>query len=93
MAKKLIVDPEYLKKHPTMFTVIRVKGGKPKRVALHGECIIEVPAGAGGPAEKIRVPAPTHGDLDYLFGIGHPAVIEDTSPASGKKDKTEEIED
>lgn len=92
MAKKLIVDPEYLKKHPTMFTVIRVKGGKPKRVALHGECTIEVPAGAGGPGEKIRVPAPTQADLDYLFGLGHKAVIEDTSPAKGK-DKKEEIED
>lgn len=89
---KLTVDPDYLKKHQTMFTIIRVKGGKPKRVALHGECTIELPAGAGGPAEKIKVPAPTQADLDYLFGLGHPAVIEDKSPA--KKDKhTDEIED
>lgn len=81
------VSAEYLKKHPTLFTVIRIKGGKPKRVALHGDCTIEVPAGAGGPAQKIHVPAPSQSDLEYLFSIKHPAVIEvaeEDKPAKAK---------
>lgn len=72
---KYMVDPEYLKKHHAAFTVI-LNSAKPKRVALHGECTVEKPAGAGGPPQSIVVPAPNNAELEWLFKAGHEAIIQ-----------------
>lgn len=86
MAKKLIVDPKFLERNPTAFTVVR--GKPPKRVALHGECVVEVPEGIGGPTKKVTVPAPTQEDLAVLQKHGAVYVIEvDESAAGFAKDK------
>lgn len=74
MAKKLIVDPKFLQRNPVAFTV--VDSVPPKRVALHGECVIETEDSAGGPAKKVTVPAPTQSDLQALFDQGCTYVIE-----------------
>lgn len=74
--KKLQIDPAFLVKSPTAFTVIVHKGQPPKRIALHGETRVTLPGGAGGPAELVTIPAPTQADLQYLKNLGHPAVIE-----------------
>lgn len=74
MAKKLIIDPKFLERNPTAFTVIR--GKSPKRVALHGECVVEVPESIGGPTKKVTVPAPTQADLAELHKLGVSYVIE-----------------
>ena len=71
---KYMVDPGYLKKHHAAFTVI-LNGAKPKRVALHGECTVTKPAGAGGPPQSITVPAPNNSELEWLFNAGHEAII------------------
>lgn len=70
-----IVDPGYLKKHHTAFTVV-LNGPNPKRVALHGECTVTKPAGAGGPPQSITVPAPNNAELEWLFKAGHEAIIQ-----------------
>lgn len=73
MAKKLIVDPAYLAKHAAAFTTV---GTPPKRVALHGECTVELPASVNGPAKKVFVPAPTQAELAVLKSAGHKYIIE-----------------
>lgn len=86
MAKKLIVDPKFLERNPVAFTVVR--GKPPKRVALHGECVVEVPEGIGGPTKKVTVPAPTQSDLAALHANGAVYVIEVDDTAAGfAKDK------
>jgi len=80
MAKKFIIDPKFLERNPTHFTVIR--GKSPKRVALHGECVVEVPESIGGPTKKVTVPAPTQADLAELLKSGATYVIE-VDEASG----------
>jgi hypothetical protein len=83
MAKKLIIDPKFLERNPVAFTVIR--GKPPKRVSLHGECVIDVPESIGGPTKKVTVPAPTQADLAVLHGLGVGYVIEvSDGPESGK---------
>lgn len=72
---KYMVNPEYLKKHHTAFTVV-LNGDRPKRVALHGECTVPKPAGAGGPPQSITVPAPNNAELEWLFKAGHEAIIQ-----------------
>lgn len=74
---KLIVDPNFLAKNPTAFTVIRNgNGAAPTRVALHGECTVELPAGPNGPARKVAYQGPTQENLRKLKEQGHKYVIE-----------------
>lgn len=75
MAKKFIVNPAFLAKHPRAFTVVTIPGQKPKRVAL-GETTIEVPAGAGGPDRIINVPTPTQDEFKILFERGDRHIIQ-----------------
>ena len=81
MAKKFIIDPKFLERNPVAFTVIR--GKPPKRVALHGECVVEVPESIGGPTKKVTVPAPTQADLAILHANGAVYVIEAEDGAAG----------
>lgn len=76
MAKKLIIDPGYLAKNPTSFTLIRQPGQKSKKISVGGETMVTLPAGAGGPEQKVRVPGPTQADLEILFKQGCSYVIE-----------------
>jgi len=87
LMSKYTVDPKLIKSGKSVFAVIR--GPKPKRVALHGDCEIELPAGAGGPAQKLRVPAPNAAELKTLFDQGVKYVIEapeDEKPRKVKSD-------
>lgn len=74
MAKKYIIDPAYLVKHPRSITLVLIEGQAPKRVAI-GETEITVPAGIGGPERKISVPAPTQYDLKVLYDAGTKYVL------------------
>lgn len=87
---KLIVDPQFLAKSPTAFTTIRVPGGNPIRVALHGECTVDLPAGPNGPARKVTYQGPTQENLRKLKEQGHKYVIESNevdvpAPEAAKK--------
>ncbi len=84
---KYMVNPEYLKKHHAAFTVI-LNGPKPKRVALHGECTVTKPAGAGGPPQSITVPAPNSAELEWLFKAGHEAIIQVQETAEQQETNT-----
>lgn len=84
MAKKFIIDPKFLERNPASFTVVRSK--PPKRVALHGECVVEVPESIGGPTKKVTVPAPTQEDLTILhkYGATYVIEVEDSAPGFAK---------
>lgn len=92
MAKKYGIDPKYLAKHPSSFTVVMIPGAKPKRVAI-GDGNITVPAGIGGPEQKLTIPNPTQQELKILFEAGVSYVIEIDEQASfTKKAKDEDDE-
>lgn len=74
MAKKYIIDPNYLARHPRSMTLIRVKGQAPRRVAI-GETDITIPAGIGGPERTLSLPAPTQHDLKVLYDAGTKYVL------------------
>lgn len=84
---KYEIDPDFKASGKTAFTVIRAKynGGKPKRVALHGQCTIEEPASAGGPIQKIEVPAPTPAELKILFEQGCKYIIKSEGGAGAEQ--------
>lgn len=91
MVKKYGIDPKYLEKHPSSFTVVMIPGAKPKRVAI-GDGNITVPAGIRGPEQKLKIPNPTQQELKILFEAGVSYVIEIDEPASFKKAKDEDDE-
>lgn len=87
MAKKFIIDPKYLERNPVAFTIVR--GKVPKRVALHGETVVDVPQGIGGPTKKVTVPAPTQADLAALFEAGNTYVLEVSDEGTQNKFATD----
>jgi hypothetical protein len=100
MAKKYIIDPAYLAKHPRSITLILIEGQAPKRVAI-GETEITVPAGIGGPERKISAPAPTQHELKVLYDAGtkyvlcideQPETVIDPTPEVKKWNKKKDSE-
>ena len=86
MAKKYGIDPKYLAKHPSSFTLVP---GTTKRIAI-GDGNITVPAGIRGPEQNLTIPSPTQQELKLLFEAGTSYVIEIDEPISFKKVKEED---
>jgi len=83
---KYVIDPDFLAENRPVYTIIRAKnnGGKPKRVVLAASDVeITTTQGPGGPAQKVRVPAPTAAELKILFEQGCPYVKEAADAPQG----------
>lgn len=89
MAKKYGIDPKYLAKHKSSFTLVP---GTTKRIAI-GDGNITVPAGIRGPEQNLTIPNPTQQELKLLFEAGTSYVIEIDEPAPYKKAKEEDNDD
>lgn len=86
MAKTYGIDPKYLAKYPSSFTLVP---GTTKRIAI-GDGNITVPAGIQGPEQKLTIPNPTQQELKILFEAGTSYVLEIDEPTFLKKGKEED---
>lgn len=71
MAKKIIVQPQQLKK--VMATQV---SGRTVNIGSGGAFKITKPASKGKPEYEVEIPAATQQDLQHLFKQGHPFLME-----------------
>lgn len=67
------IKPEYLDKYPVLVTTVPLPGGGVKSISLTGKSVVvEKPATAKSPPERITIPAATKQEMEAIHMAGHP---------------------
>ena len=67
------IKPEYLDKYPVLVTTVPLPGGGVKSISLTGKSVVvEKPATAKSPPERIVIPAATAKEMEAVHRAGHP---------------------